>query len=85
MAKDSGISRRAVLTGMGSLAVAGAGGVAMAKGVRAGHPRLVAALKEMRDARHYLEVAPTNFNGHKPKAIAALTAAIEEIDLALDA
>ena len=85
MAKDSGMSRRAVLAGMGGLVAAGTGGVALAKGNRAGHPRLVKSLQEMRDARHYLEVAPTDFGGHKTRAIQALTAAIEEIDLALDA
>jgi len=85
MAKDSGMSRRAVLTGMGSLAVGGVGGVTLASGVRAGHPRLVKSLGEMREARKYLQAARGDFSGHKARAIEALTAAIVEIDLALDA
>jgi len=87
MAKDSGMSRRAVLAGLGSLAAAGTGtgGVAMASGFRAGHPRLVKSLGEMREARKYLQAARGDFSGHKNRAIEALTAAIVEIDLALDA
>jgi hypothetical protein len=48
------------------------------------HPRLVAALKEMRDAKKELEEATSNFGGHKGAAIHALDDAIKQLQLALE-
>jgi hypothetical protein len=49
------------------------------------HPRLYAALYEMRHARTELKEAAHDFGGHRVKALAALDAAIEQIDKALKA
>lgn len=48
------------------------------------HPRLAAALQEMREAKKELENAPSNFGGHKGAAIHALDDAIKQLQLALE-
>jgi len=48
------------------------------------HPRLAAALREMRDAKKELENAPSNFGGYKSAAIRALDDAIKQLQLALE-
>ena len=46
------------------------------------HPRLVAAITSIRDARAYLMQAPHDFGGHKAAAIRACDEAIRQLDLA---
>ncbi len=48
------------------------------------HPRLAAALKEMRHAKRELEESPNNFGGYKGAAIRALDDAIKQLQLALE-
>ena len=48
------------------------------------HPRLVAALREMRDAKRELEESPNNFGGYKNAAIRSLDDAIKQLQLALE-
>jgi hypothetical protein len=45
--------------------------------------RLDNALDAMRDAKKYLQHAPSIFGGHKKKAIEALSTAIDEIEEAI--
>ncbi len=54
-----------------------------AQNERAMHPRLVAAINALKDARSYLEAAPHDFGGHKADAIRASNEAIRQLDLAL--
>jgi L-lactate utilization protein LutB len=49
------------------------------------HPRLHAALYEMRQARTELKEAKHDFGGHRAKALEALDEAISQIDKALKA
>jgi hypothetical protein len=49
------------------------------------HPRLHAALYEMRQARTELREARHNFGGHRAQALAALDEAITQVDRALRA
>ncbi len=49
------------------------------------HPRLHAALFEMREARVELKEAKHDFGGHRAKALEALDEAINQIDKALKA
>ncbi len=51
---------------------------------RAMHPRLATAINALRDARAYLAEAPHDFGGHKAGAIAAIDAAITQINFALE-
>ena len=51
---------------------------------RAMHPRLGAAVAALRDARAYLTEAPDDFGGHKEGAIAAIDAAITQLNFALE-
>jgi hypothetical protein len=53
-----------------------------AQGERAMHPRLVAAITAIRDARAYLMEAPHDFGGHKEAAVRACDEAIRQLDLA---
>jgi len=46
------------------------------------HPRLVAAITAIRDARAYMMEAPHDFGGHKAAAIRACDEAIRQLDLA---
>jgi hypothetical protein len=46
------------------------------------HPRLVAAITAIRDARAYLAEAPHDFGGHKQAAMRACDEAIRQLDLA---
>ncbi len=50
---------------------------------RAAHPRLVAALQNLREALAYLEQAPNDFGGHKVEAINDTRRAIHSIKRAL--
>jgi hypothetical protein len=63
------------------LSIGGAG--LMAQNERAMHPRIVAAINSLRDARDYLARAPHDFGGHKEAAIRASDEAIRQLDLAL--
>jgi hypothetical protein len=49
---------------------------------RAMHPRLVAAITALRDARAYMMQAPHDFGGHKEAAVRACDEAIRQLDLA---
>ena len=55
----------------------------MAQNERAMHPRLVAAITALKDARAYLQEAPHDFGGHKAAAIQATDNAIRQLNLAL--
>ena len=46
------------------------------------HPRLVAAISALRDARGYMMGAPHDFGGHKAEAVRACDEAIRQLDLA---
>jgi len=62
----------------------GAGGMMLfGQNERAMHPRIAAAIKELREAVNYMEAAPHDFGGHKAAAIRASRAAIEQLNLAL--
>ena len=50
---------------------------------RANHPRISAAITQLRDAVAYMEAAPHDFGGHKAAAIQSSRAAIRDLDLAL--
>jgi hypothetical protein len=71
----SGIVLGVVLTG-GAWTLA-------AQNERAMHPRLVAAITALKDARTYLSEAPHDFGGHKAAAIRATDDAIKQLNLAL--
>ena len=47
------------------------------------HPRIRAAVNELREAIAYMEKAPHNFGGHKAKAIADARAAINQLTAAM--
>ena len=47
------------------------------------HPRIAAAIRELKDAVAYLEAAPHDFGGHKAAAIESSRAAIRDLNLAL--
>jgi L-lactate utilization protein LutB len=55
------------------------------RGLAEEHPRLHAALYELRHARTELKEAKHDFGGHRAKALEALNAAITQIDQALKA
>ena len=62
----------------------GAGGMMLyGQSERAMHPRIVAAINELRGAIKYMEAAPHDFGGHKAAAIRSSHAAIEQLNLAL--
>jgi hypothetical protein len=46
------------------------------------HPRIRAALNELRDANEYMKAAPHDFCGHKRAAMRATEAAITQLQLA---
>jgi hypothetical protein len=48
------------------------------------HPRIVAAIKALKDARAYMQAAPDDFGGHKADAIRACDDAIRQLQLALN-
>jgi hypothetical protein len=50
---------------------------------RAAHPRLVAAIREMKEALRELEAAPDDFGGNKAAAIADTRKAIHSLKRAL--
>ena len=54
-----------------------------AQNERAMHPRIVAAIDAVKDARAYMQEAPHNFGGHKSAAIRACDDAIRQLQLAL--
>ena len=71
---------RSVLLGV----LIGASGMMLfAQNERAMHPRIVAAIHELKEAVNYMEAAPHDFGGHKEAAIRASHAAIEQLNLAL--
>ena len=60
------------------------GGTAVfAQNERAMHPRIVAAINALKEARAYMEAAPHDFGGHKAEAIRASDDAIRQLNLAL--
>lgn len=62
----------------------GAGGMMLfGQNERAMHPRIAAAINELREAVNYMEKAPHDFGGHKAAAIRASRTAIEQLNLAL--
>jgi hypothetical protein len=58
---------------------------AQAQQRRVEHPRIRAAIKELREARAELQGAGHNFGGHREAAIAAIDAAIVQLEKALQA
>lgn len=52
-------------------------------GQREKHPRLWKAIRELRDARKYMNEAPDAFGGHKAAALAATDEAIKQLRLAI--
>jgi hypothetical protein len=50
---------------------------------RAMHPRISAAIEQLKDAVAYMQAAPHDFGGHKAEAIRASEAAIRQLNLAL--
>lgn len=82
MARENTSNRREALL------VAGATGLAVlglqpSSAQASKHPRIDAAIQEMIAAKDYLQKAPNNFGGHKHKAIEALSAAISQLEMAL--
>ena len=62
----------------------GAGGMMLfGQNERAMHPRISAAINELREAVRYMEAAPHNFGGHKEAAIRASREAIAQLNQAL--
>lgn len=66
--------------GFGAIAPAFAENV---KTEAAEHPRIAAAIHELREAVAYMEKAPHDFGGHKAKAISDSRAAIIQLEKAL--
>ena len=54
-----------------------------AQNERALHPRIAAAIAQLRDARAYMQEAPHDFGGHKADAIRATDEAIRQLNFAL--
>lgn len=46
------------------------------------HPRLVAAIAAIRDAKAYMVEAPHDFGGHRAAAVHACDEAIRQLDMA---
>jgi hypothetical protein len=75
-----------VLLGMGLCAqplLAGADPALSVQSERAAHPRIVAAIREMKEALRELESAPDDFGGNKAAAIADTRKAIHSLKRAL--
>ena len=71
---------RSVLLGV----LIGAGGMMLfGQNERAMHPRISAAITELREAIKYMEAAPHDFGGHKAAAIRASREAVNQLNLAL--
>jgi hypothetical protein len=69
-----------------AVAAAAAPGLGAAQTVRqekAMHPRIAAAIRELREAVAYMRAAPHDFGGHKADAIRDSEAAIRQLELAL--
>ena len=49
------------------------------------HPRIEAAIQHLEEARRELQAAPSEFHGHRAKAIAHVDHALEECHKALEA
>lgn len=47
------------------------------------HPHIVAAIQELKDARHELQTAAHDFGGHRVDAISAVDNAVKQLQLAL--
>ena len=61
------------------------GGVTLqAQNERAMHPRIVAAIRQLKDAMEYMRAAPHDFGGHKADAMRASEEAIHQLNLALE-
>ena len=54
------------------------------KSEKALHPRIAKAIRGLEEAIKYMESAPHDFGGHKPKAIADSRAAIDQLRKALE-
>ena len=76
-------SFRSIVLGvaLGSLATLAVGQNARTE--RQMHPRISAAITNLRDAIAYMEAAPHDFGGHKAAAIESSRAAIRDLNLAL--
>jgi hypothetical protein len=75
-----------VLLGMGLCAqpiLASADPVLSIQSERAAHPRIVAAIREMKEALREMEAAPDDFGGNKAAAIADTRKAIHSLKRAL--
>lgn len=47
------------------------------------HPHILAAIQELKDAKHELQTAAHDFGGHRVDAIAAVDNAVKQLQLAL--
>jgi hypothetical protein len=65
------------------LPVAAAPAVAVPAAVPERHPHIDEALESMRAAKHHLESAEHDFNGHRVKAIEHLDRAIREAEICM--
>jgi len=78
-------TRREILTlggavlGVGTLAAVADGGEAK----KHKHPRIVAAIDELREAHRYLKAAPHEFGGHRAKALELIDKTIRQLELCL--
>ena len=74
--------KKYILSGALLLSLMLAGSLLMPSPVVAeGHPKIHAALRELRNAKVELENAAHDFNGHKKDAIAAVQGAIDQLEL----
>ena len=76
-------SFRSVVLGAALGAVAMLAVAQNARTERMNHPRISAAITELRGAVAYLEAAPHDFGGHKAAALQSSRAAIRDLNLAL--
>ena len=81
-------SRRETLAGAGTLALTSLGLAAVLSTTAQGqekerHPRMHAAIRELREAKRELEKADHDFGGHRAKAIEAIDVAIIQLEKAL--
>ena len=83
-------SRRETLAGVGALAAASLGLVAVGSSAaqekeekKERHPHIHAAIRELREAKRDLERADHDFGGHRVEAIKAIDVAIVQLEKAL--
>ncbi|MGA2067101.1 MAG: hypothetical protein ABSG86_19135 [Thermoguttaceae bacterium] len=81
--ESQSLSRRAALAA-GAIALATGGRAALAAPLaEERHPRLHVAIRELREARHYLRESPHDFGGHKARAVELIDLTIHHLELCL--